>query len=39
MGRFGTASDAIGAAVFLVLPAAAFVTRADPVVDGGRVIG
>lgn len=38
MGRFGTPQDLIGAAVFLLSPAAAFVTGQTLFVDGGRTI-
>jgi NAD(P)-dependent dehydrogenase (short-subunit alcohol dehydrogenase family) len=38
MGRFGTAEDVIGVAVFLLSPAAAFVTGQVLFVDGGRTI-
>ena len=36
MGRFGTPDDLIGAAVFLLSPASAFVTGQILFVDGGR---
>ena len=36
MGRFGTPEDLIGAAVFLLSPASAFVTGQTIYVDGGR---
>lgn len=39
MGRFGTPDDLIGAAIFLISPAAAFVTGQVIYVDGGRTIG
>ena len=39
MGRFGTPEDLIGAAIFLLSPAAAFVTGQVLYVDGGRTIG
>ncbi len=38
MGRFGTPDDLIGAAVFLLSPASAFVTGQILFVDGGRTI-
>ena len=38
MGRFGTPEDLVGAAVFLLSPAAAFVTGQTLYVDGGRTI-
>jgi NAD(P)-dependent dehydrogenase (short-subunit alcohol dehydrogenase family) len=38
MGRFGTPDDLIGAAVFLLSPASAFVTGQTLFVDGGRTI-
>lgn len=38
MGRFGTPGDLIGAAVFLLSPASAFVTGQILFVDGGRTI-
>jgi NAD(P)-dependent dehydrogenase (short-subunit alcohol dehydrogenase family) len=38
-GRFGTPHDLIGAAVFLLSPAAAFVTGQTLFVDGGRTVG
>jgi NAD(P)-dependent dehydrogenase (short-subunit alcohol dehydrogenase family) len=38
MGRFGTPEDLIGAAVFLLSPAAAYVTGQVLYVDGGRTI-
>jgi NAD(P)-dependent dehydrogenase (short-subunit alcohol dehydrogenase family) len=38
-GRFGTPHDLIGAAVFLLSPAAAFVTGQTLFVDGGRSVG
>jgi NAD(P)-dependent dehydrogenase (short-subunit alcohol dehydrogenase family) len=38
MGRFGTPDDLIGAAVFLLSPASAFVTGQTLFVDGGRAI-
>lgn len=38
MGRFGTPDDLIGAAIFLLSPAAAFVTGQILFVDGGRTI-
>jgi NAD(P)-dependent dehydrogenase (short-subunit alcohol dehydrogenase family) len=38
MGRFGTPQDLIGAAVFLLSPAAKFVTGQTLFVDGGRTI-
>lgn len=39
MGRFGTPDDLIGAAIFLLSPAGAFVTGQIIYVDGGRTIG
>jgi NAD(P)-dependent dehydrogenase (short-subunit alcohol dehydrogenase family) len=39
MGRFGTPDDLIGAAIFLLSPAAAFVTGQILYVDGGRTVG
>lgn len=38
LGRFGTSDDIIGAAVFLLSPAGAFVTGQIIYVDGGRTI-
>jgi NAD(P)-dependent dehydrogenase (short-subunit alcohol dehydrogenase family) len=38
MGRFGTPEDLVGAAVFLLSPAGAFVTGQILFVDGGRTI-
>lgn len=38
MGRFGTPDDIIGPAIFLLSPAAAFVTGQILFVDGGRTI-
>lgn len=38
MGRFGTPEDLVGAAIFLLSPAAAFVTGQILFVDGGRTI-
>ena len=38
MGRFGTPDDLIGAAIFLLSPAAAFVTGQVLFIDGGRTI-
>lgn len=38
MGRFGTANDLLGAAIFLLSPAAAFITGQIIYVDGGRTI-
>jgi NAD(P)-dependent dehydrogenase (short-subunit alcohol dehydrogenase family) len=38
MGRFGTPDDLIGAAIFLLSPAAAFVTGQILFIDGGRTI-
>jgi NAD(P)-dependent dehydrogenase (short-subunit alcohol dehydrogenase family) len=38
MGRFGTPDDLVGAAIFLLSPAAAFVTGQVLFIDGGRTI-
>jgi NAD(P)-dependent dehydrogenase (short-subunit alcohol dehydrogenase family) len=38
MGRFGTPNDLLGAAIFFLSPAAAFVTGQILYVDGGRTI-
>jgi NAD(P)-dependent dehydrogenase (short-subunit alcohol dehydrogenase family) len=38
MGRFGTPEDLVGAAIFLLSPAGAFVTGQTLFVDGGRTI-
>jgi NAD(P)-dependent dehydrogenase (short-subunit alcohol dehydrogenase family) len=38
LGRFGTPEDLIGAAVFLLSPASAFVTGQILYVDGGRTV-
>lgn len=38
MGRFGTPEDIVGAAVFLLSPAGAFVTGQILFVDGGRTV-
>jgi NAD(P)-dependent dehydrogenase (short-subunit alcohol dehydrogenase family) len=38
MGRFGTPEDLVGAAVFLLSPAGAFVTGQILFVDGGRTV-
>ncbi len=38
MGRFGTPDDLVGAAIFLLSPAAAYVTGQILFVDGGRTI-
>jgi NAD(P)-dependent dehydrogenase (short-subunit alcohol dehydrogenase family) len=38
MGRFGTPDDLFGAAIFLLSPAAAFVTGQIIFVDGGRTV-
>lgn len=38
MGRFGTPQDLIGTAIFLLSPAAAFVTGQTLFIDGGRTI-
>lgn len=38
MGRFGTPGDLFGAAIFLLSPAAAFVTGQILYVDGGRTV-
>jgi NAD(P)-dependent dehydrogenase (short-subunit alcohol dehydrogenase family) len=38
MGRFGTSDDLLGAVIFLLSPAAAFVTGQLLFVDGGRTI-
>jgi len=35
MGRFGDAEELVGAAIYLVSPAASFTTGATFVVDGG----
>lgn len=38
MGRFGSAEDIVGAVIFLVSPAGAFVTGQSLYVDGGRTV-
>ncbi len=38
MGRFGTPEDLFGAAIFLMSPAAGFVTGQTLYVDGGRTV-
>jgi len=38
LGRFGTPDDLFGAAIFLLSPAAAFVTGQIIFVDGGRTV-